>query len=143
MSEPFRCELQVRWGDSDRLGHVNNVMYLEYAQEARLRFFRAIFDGTDTGSVGPVVVRRLEVDFERSLTDESDPLSVEVTVTKLGRTSMSIRHRISDRHGVLHSTVDAVLVALDMTTNTPHPISDEARQVLLAHADETLVRAAT
>ena len=34
----FRCTLQVRWADFDQFGHVNNVKYIEYAQEARILF---------------------------------------------------------------------------------------------------------
>ena len=34
----FACELEVRWADSDRLGHVNNTKFVEYMQEARIKF---------------------------------------------------------------------------------------------------------
>ena len=36
--QAFTYEIQVRWGDSDRLGHVNNTRFMEYMQEARIAF---------------------------------------------------------------------------------------------------------
>ena len=31
----------MRWADLDQLGHVNNVVYVDYLQEARVDMFRA------------------------------------------------------------------------------------------------------
>ena len=34
-------ECPVRWADLDALGHVNNVVYVDYLQEARVDMFRS------------------------------------------------------------------------------------------------------
>ncbi|NKU37232.1 acyl-CoA thioesterase, partial [Rhodococcus hoagii] len=31
-NQVYSCDVQVRWGDSDRLGHVNNARVVEYMQ---------------------------------------------------------------------------------------------------------------
>lgn len=36
---PFWWPVQVRWGDMDALGHVNNCIYLQYLESARVGFF--------------------------------------------------------------------------------------------------------
>jgi acyl-CoA thioester hydrolase len=36
---PFWGAVDVRWGDMDALGHVNNIMYLQYVESARIAFF--------------------------------------------------------------------------------------------------------
>jgi len=33
---PVVTEVVVRWGDMDLLGHVNNIMYLQYFETARI-----------------------------------------------------------------------------------------------------------
>ena len=38
MRHLYRCPL--RWADLDLLGHVNNVTYVDYLQEARVDMFR-------------------------------------------------------------------------------------------------------
>lgn len=34
--------IQVRWGDMDALGHVNNTVYFRYAEQARIEWLEAI-----------------------------------------------------------------------------------------------------
>jgi len=34
----FSCEIPLRWGDMDALGHVNNTLYLRYCEEARFQW---------------------------------------------------------------------------------------------------------
>lgn len=38
-------ELDVRWGDLDAFNHVNNATYLDYIQEARLRWLVTLDKG--------------------------------------------------------------------------------------------------
>ncbi len=44
MREQFKCweEIDVRWGDMDALGHVNNAQYFVYCESARMRYFELI-----------------------------------------------------------------------------------------------------
>ena len=42
-----RYELRVRWSDVDAYGHVNNVVYFEYFQEARISFLAELSGTTD------------------------------------------------------------------------------------------------
>lgn len=124
----FNAEIELRWGDCDQLGHINNVYYLEYAQEARLRYFR---QWADAGiRVGSVVVRRVEVDFERELKYSAKVINVEVSITKVGNTSFTMRQRILDRNGVLYADVVAVIVLVDLEAGKAIPLPAEARALL-------------
>ncbi len=128
MTEPFRVRLQLRWGDSDQLGHINNVMYLEYAQEARLRFLHSL--GEHGRAMGPIVVRRADMSFDRSLQYTTEGIDVEVWVVKVGSSSFTLRHRISDPEGAVYSTVDTVVVAVDLDNGTSRPLPDGVRTSL-------------
>lgn len=126
------CEVQVRWGDSDRLGHVNNVLYAEYAQESRVRFFReAVLPG---GPVQPMVVRRLSFDYLRPVTDETAPLTVELTIPRVGTSSFAVRQVMRDRTGAVCAEVDSVMVAFDTVTEQAVPLPDRIRDRLREHA---------
>lgn len=35
-------EIPVRWGDMDAMGHVNNTVYFQYCESARIAYFEAI-----------------------------------------------------------------------------------------------------
>ncbi|NLV77823.1 MAG: acyl-CoA thioesterase [Rhodococcus sp.] len=122
---PFRCTIEVRWGDSDRLGHVNNAKIVEYMQEARVKFLHS------AGSVGgAVVVRRMDAEFLLPVKDDSAPVTVEVEVLHLGTTSYTLRHSVLDRDGRLCVRGDAVLVGFDMRAETSRPL-DAAERALL------------
>ena len=38
----FNHQMAVRWREMDPLGHVNNALYLSYAEETRLHSFDAL-----------------------------------------------------------------------------------------------------
>lgn len=124
----YNCEIELRWGDCDQLGHINNVYYLEYTQEARLRYFRQWH--SSGVHVGSVVVRRVEVDFGRSLLYSAGVINVEVSILKVGNSSFTMRHRILDREGVVYASVDAVMVVVDLEAGTPRQLPDDVRALL-------------
>lgn len=108
--------LPVRWGDFDRYGHVNNAVYIEYAQEARLAFATEFF-GT-SGSF-QVFVRHIEADFTRPVMPDTTEILVRTEVIKVGNTSFTTRQDIIDRHGNVCCSVTSVLVVVDVKTATP------------------------
>ncbi|MFD4179893.1 acyl-CoA thioesterase [Rhodococcus sp. NPDC058514] len=132
-NKTFTCEVQVRWGDSDRLGHVNNTLFLEYTQEARVKFFH---ERVFPAGVRPtaMVVRKMEIEFLKPITDQSGPVTVEVSILAVGNTSFGIRHVIRDVHGVTCGVADAVMVCFDVKTETSVPLTELVRSVLSEYA---------
>lgn len=126
MSKTFEYSLQVRWSDSDRLGHVNNTRFVEYLQEARAHFITELLTET-VGSRGTTVVRRLAVDFLRPLFDDSGPLSIEVTISSIGTTSFGVRHLVRDAGGALCAEAEALMVMFDLSSQSSRPITDSER----------------
>ncbi|MCC8927146.1 MAG: acyl-CoA thioesterase [Rhodococcus sp. (in: high G+C Gram-positive bacteria)] len=125
----FEYSLQVRWSDSDRLGHVNNTRFVEYLQEARAHFITQVLMEA-VGSRGATVVRRLTVDFLRPIFDESGPLVIEVSILRIGRTSFQVKQRVLDVSGALCSEAEAVMVAFDLESQTPRALTDREKSVL-------------
>ena len=74
----------VRWADLDLLGHVNNVTYVDYLQEARIDML--LTHAPDTRAIdlaeGVVVVRH-EVRFVAPLTFRLHPVKIECWVTEV------------------------------------------------------------
>ena len=64
MGQPrvFEHALKVSPKDIDRLGHVNNVVYLRYAQDAAVAHWYSVVDQEHRDSL-VWVVRRHEVDY--------------------------------------------------------------------------------
>ncbi|MCZ4559729.1 acyl-CoA thioesterase [Rhodococcus sp. IEGM 1401] len=127
-AKTFTCTLQVRWGDSDRLGHVNNTRFVEYLQEGRVRFLNAVFGGP--GVRGAAVVRKLTTDFLHPILDDSGPLTIELWITRIGTTSYGVRHVVTDRDGKVCADAEALMVAFDLATSSSRPLSEDERNLL-------------
>ncbi len=128
----FTCTLQVRWGDSDRLGHVNNTRFVEYLQEGRVQFLNAVFGGP--GVRGAAVVRKLTTDFLHPILDDSGPLTIELWITHVGTTSYGVRHVVTDRDGKLCADAEALMVAFDLETSSSRPLNESERTMLSTYS---------
>ena len=52
-----RLTMNVRWGDMDALGHVNNIMYFRYFEQIRIAWYEgAGFDPLGSGDQGMIIV---------------------------------------------------------------------------------------
>ncbi|MDI6629624.1 MAG: acyl-CoA thioesterase [Rhodococcus sp. (in: high G+C Gram-positive bacteria)] len=127
-AKTFTCTLQVRWGDSDRLGHVNNTRFVEYLQEGRVQFLNAVFGGP--GVRGAAVVRKLTTDFLHPILDDSGPLTIELWITRIGTTSYGVRHVVTDRDGKVCADAEALMVAFDLATSSSRPLSEDETNLL-------------
>ena len=63
-TEPFELPIAVQSDDIDRLGHVNNVVYLRWVQEAAIAHWRVLTTPEQRAAVAWVVVRH-EIDYKR------------------------------------------------------------------------------
>lgn len=126
--EPFRTDIQVRFNDTDALGHLNNTSYALYAEQGRVEFmdsFRA--EGVFPDGVF-VILARLELDFVRQVRYR-DSVHVLTRVAQLGRTSLTLEQEVYG-NGEVAARVKSVVVVFDYGAQKPTPIPDEARVLL-------------
>lgn len=136
MRHVYECPL--RWADMDMLGHVNNVTYVDYLQEARIDMFatHAGFTGVADLAEGVVVVRH-EVEFVRPLVFHRRPVKVEVWITEVraGRFTMAYEVYDDPRPGreserTVYLRASSVLAPYVFATESPRRLSPTEREVL-------------
>jgi acyl-CoA thioester hydrolase len=126
MRHVFECA--VRFDDLDSYGHVNNVTFAEYLQEARIDFaHRHLADALEPHE-GSVVAHQ-SLDYLRPVSFRTDPLRVEVWVTRIGRSSFDLAYQVSDGDGVYVQATGA-LVAFDVAGQRPRPLTGPERAAL-------------
>lgn len=127
--------IQLRFADTDALGHINNAAYALYIESARVGFLVA------TGlPVGSLVLARLEIDYKMqvkfdanaSFTDPTKGMVVESQVERIGSSSMTLRQQIMWK-GKLAADVRTVVVNFDYKTGAPAPVNAEVRSLLEAY----------
>jgi acyl-CoA thioester hydrolase len=88
-----RFPLRVRWSDLDSYGHVNNVKFFDYVQEARI----ALMGETVGWSGGEVwVVVRQDLEYLRPLDFRLEPYVVRTAVSAIGTRSFTLAVQLED-----------------------------------------------
>ncbi len=128
----------MRWADLDQLGHVNNVVYVDYLQEARVDMLRAHGRGPEALAEGIVVVRH-EVTYLKPLTFDFRPVSIECWVTDIKAATFTMAYEIfhdtadGDRSVYLRATT--VLTPFVFEQERPRRITAQERAVLEEHLE--------
>jgi acyl-CoA thioester hydrolase len=119
--------IEIRWRDMDGFGHVNNSTYLTYLEEARDQFLTDLLGET----VHRIVIRRIEIDFVSGLTQDDDHVDVDVRLTGVGTSSLTLAEQIvSVADGRVAATANTVMVHTDDSRTASAPWPAAARTVL-------------
>lgn len=137
-------DIELRWGDQDAYGHVNNVAFARFLEEARVRTFWLGSGREQTGMehhfrgndpAGPkMLVASQTIEYTRVLEYSERPITVELWIGKLGGSSLEVHYEIVDG-GASDATGDRVVVAKAVShivivhgeTMRPMRLSDEGR----------------
>ena len=133
MRHVYSCPL--RWSDMDAFGHVNNVVFLRYLEEARIDFMFRLAPGEGSASfTGGSVVARHEIDYLRPLVHRHEPVTVETWVTRINAASLTVAYEVKDAEQV-YVRASTVVVPYNLTEGRPRRITDEERSFLEAYTD--------
>jgi acyl-CoA thioester hydrolase len=124
--------ISLRWRDMDAYGHVNNAKYISYLEEARVRWMHGVTKGQRLGDGVSPVVANTNVNYRRSITWPGE-IMVELFVERMGKSSMTIGHRITDVSdpSTLYSDGNVVVVWIDTATGKSAAIPDAVRDACL------------
>ena len=120
-------EIVLRWRDLDALGHLYHAEYLVLLDEARMAMFAAALP-----SWPEFVIARLELDYRGEVVLDDGPLTAYVRVERVGRTSVTLRERLSTRDGRVAVDSRCVVVLWDAERRSGREVTDEERHALTA-----------
>ncbi len=131
----LRVPVYRRFSDLDPLGHVNNVVFHDYLQEARMGLVRDIAM-VRNDQYAQVVVKQ-EINHRKPLMLSPEPIIIETWLTQLGNSSYTIAYRVLDEVGDVAATASSVMAVVDPVTNRPIRMSPQLRELLtgLNHAE--------
>lgn len=125
-TEPFELPIQVAPDDIDELGHVNNVTYLRWVQDAAVAHWTAAAPAAEQARLFWIVLRH-EIDYlhPAQLDDRLAAFTWVGTCTRL-RFDRHTEIRRADDGRVL-ARARTVWCPIDATTRKPTPVSAELR----------------
>jgi len=120
---PLRAYDKVRFGDTDKQGHVNNANFATYLETGRTEFLylqEGLLDDNAT-----FVIAKIDLDYVAEVTW---PGTVEIGsgVKRIGNSSV-VFHQNLYQNGILAAVAETVIVQMDETTRRSKPLNDFAR----------------
>ena len=126
---PFHTREKLRYGDTDRQGHVNNAVFATFLETGRVDML--INGGVDVmGPNGALVLARLALYFRRELNWPGE-VEIGTRVAAVGRSSLRLEQAVF-RNGECVASGESTVVLTDATTRRSKPFSDAARVFLEA-----------
>jgi acyl-CoA thioester hydrolase len=129
----FFHPIEVRYGDLDPQGHLNNAKYLTFIEQARIQYIKHLnlWEGGSFLNIG-IILADVHLTF-RSPIHFDQPVRVGVRVSRLGNKSLSMEYRLEDAssgeelaHG---STIN---VAYDYHERKTIPLPENWRRAITA-----------
>ena len=126
----YTSKVYVRWADLDAFGHVNNALYLTYAESARVDWGGRQFAPKEGSSVlVEMTVAHSEVDYLLPITKFGVDYDVNLWVESIGNTSFTVAYEVV-KDGVVYAKMKTVQVMIDLAKMKSRPISEAERAFL-------------
>ncbi|WP_180954852.1 acyl-CoA thioesterase [Bacillus sp. V3-13] len=120
----MQTKIVTRYSESDALGHISNVSYLIYFEQARVDFIlgtRIIGDIKDW----PFVLASTHCDYKKQL-HVNQNIVVKTFVKRIGLRSFTLGHQIFiEDTGELAAEGEGVIVHFDFVLQKSTPLTDE------------------
>ncbi|MDF1693324.1 MAG: acyl-CoA thioesterase [Zhongshania sp.] len=129
----FDVLIKPRWADQDSMGHINNVQYFRYLEEARVDWLAQSGFGMGEGANNfGLIMAAVGLNFRREW-HHGHLLRAKAWVLHIGNSSFSLRQCLYSEDGSeLVADGESTLVCVD-GAHRPVPLSESARAHLQAH----------
>jgi acyl-CoA thioester hydrolase len=133
---PMKCfrfyhPVEIRYGDLDPQGHLNNAKYLTFMEQTRVQYFLklGLWDGRSFMHIG-IILADAQVSFKAPILYGQD-VRVGMRVSGIGNKSITTEYCLEEADtGTLFATGTSIAVAYDYYQSRTFPVSDEWRRVI-------------
>ena len=133
MSTTFhhRLPIQLRFSDTDAIGHVNNSSYFTFFDLGKTRYICTVLGRDVPATEMGIVLAHAETDFLHPVF-YTDDVSVLTRMESISKHSFTLMQQIvNNTTGVVHCTCRNVMVSVDSTTGRSKEVDTEMREALL------------
>lgn len=121
--------IDIRWRDLDAYGHVNQAVYLTFAEEVLDDWFRHRL-GRDPGTVWDYVAARTTIEYRSELRLADRQAVGTAGLVKLGTSSVTARVTLCAPDGRVAAEIENVVVVIDGKGGERRPLTDDERAAL-------------
>lgn len=125
--------IQIRFSDIDSMGHVNNAVYLNYFEYARMMYINELV-GKDWDWINKgMLLANNNVDYLKPVV-LNDKVEIDTCCVKIGNKSFILEYNLYvQRNGerIKCTTGTSTLVSFNYTENKTIPVPDEFKQAMI------------
>lgn len=124
-----KIQIQVRFGETDALGHINNTSYFVYLEEARIRFFESLGYSMKLDE-WKFILASTKCDFvSQGYFDQL--LTVKTYVSRIGSKSFHLEHDIvCSQTNELIAKGNAIIVYYDFKNQKSEELPELLKEAL-------------
>lgn len=137
----FHHPIEVRYGDLDPQGHVNNARYLTYLEQARIAYIRqlGLWESDSFLDVG-IILADAQITFQKPILFH-DRIQVGVKISRLGNKSLTMQYQIAGiENGESFASASTVLVTYDYRQQATIPIPENWRTTIQKYESLDAIR---
>ena len=125
----FTIKIQKRFGDTDMLGHVNNVNLQHYFDLGKSDMFRRLIGGVeDHRSNTSLIIKATHNVYESPVFMEQDT-EVTTQIERIGNTSIGLFQTIRDaKSGLVNATSQCTMVCFNPQNGQSRQVPDHWRE---------------
>ncbi|MHA2168937.1 MAG: acyl-CoA thioesterase [Candidatus Kariarchaeaceae archaeon] len=126
VNNPFVLKIQSRLADTDNLGHLNNVAYIEFLETARTEWYAQVSGSRKSlDSTGwEWILGSIQIKFVKEVY-LSDQLTVYMWCSRIGTKSFEFSYALINQKDELVSQAQTTQIGYDFDTNTSRTISQK------------------
>ncbi|POH58882.1 acyl-CoA thioesterase [Arthrobacter glacialis] len=138
MASGIQISQQIRFGDIDSYDHVNNVVFLQYLEDARVQLTYSELPGGGTFQdlVGQdlfTLVGRNEIEYLAPISFRPKPIYVNIWITNIGGSSFDFGYTVTEADtSVIYAQAATSMVLVSRSTGRPVRLTDPQRSALEA-----------
>ena len=128
---PVVTTIPLLWGDLDAFGHVNNLVYMRWAEAGRIEYLLRVgqLPELPPSGVAPILAS-VKCDYRRVM-NYPDTVLIGTRISRIGNSSFQMDHRLVSRNlDDVAAEVTSTLVMLDYRVNQPVTVPAVARAII-------------
>ena len=125
----FEKWIEIRWRDLDAYGHVNQAVYVTYAEEVLDAWLRERL-GLAPGHVWDYVAKKTTIVYHAELRQTDVEVVGTARVLRVGTTSVTTTIQLRRPDGEVAAEVESVLVAITGRGGAPRALTPSERAAL-------------
>lgn len=132
MSAEIKTPIQIRFSDIDLMGHVNNAVYLNYFEYARMDYFKSLLGEKWDWEEKGILLANNQIDYIKPVL-LNDKVEIRTRCLNIGTKSFELAYDLYVMHAsetTIYTKGTSILVCFNYKTRSTIEVPNEFRKLI-------------